>query len=42
VQLGVQHLNRNALGELALIRVASLQELEMERYQGTANAEFLQ
>lgn len=42
VQLGVQHRNRNALGELALIRVASLQEREMERYQGTANAEFLQ
>jgi hypothetical protein len=41
VQLGVQHRNRNTLGELALIRVASLQEREMERYQGTLNAEFL-
>ncbi|MDY6387822.1 MAG: hypothetical protein SPL21_10145 [Fibrobacter sp.] len=41
-ELGVQHRNRYALGELSLIRVSSLQEREMERYQGTANAEYLQ
>jgi hypothetical protein len=41
-ELGVQHRNRYALGELSLIRVLSLQEREMERYQGTANAEYLQ
>lgn len=42
VELGIEHRNRNALGELSLIRVASEQESEMERYQGTANAEYLQ
>ena len=41
-ELGVQHRNRYALGELSLIRISSLQEREMERYQGTANAEYLQ
>ena len=41
-ELGVQHRNRYTLGELSLIRVSSLQEREMERYQGTANAEYLQ
>ncbi|MDD5943855.1 hypothetical protein [Fibrobacter sp.] len=41
-ELGVQHRNRYALGELSLIRVSSLQERKMERYQGTANAEYLQ
>ena len=41
-ELGVLHRNRYALGELSLIRVSSLQEREMERYQGTANAEYLQ
>ena len=41
-ELGVQRRNRYALGELSLIRVSSLQEREMERYQGTANAEYLQ
>ena len=42
VELGLQHRNRFALGEISLIRVASVQESEMERYQGTANAEYLQ
>ena len=42
VELGLQHRNRSALGELALIRIASLQDQEMERYQGTLNAEYLQ
>ena len=42
VELGVQHRDRDALGELSLVRVASVQEREMERYQGVANAEFLQ
>lgn len=41
-ELGVQHRNRYTLGELSLIRVSSMQEREMERYQGTANAEYLQ
>lgn len=42
VELGLQHRNRFALGEISLIRVVSVQESEMERYQGTANAEYLQ
>ncbi|MBR2273179.1 MAG: hypothetical protein IJ912_12900 [Fibrobacter sp.] len=42
VELGVQHRNRNAVGNLALIRVASVQEQEMERYQGTLDGEYLQ
>ena len=42
VELGVEHRNRNALGELSLVRVASLQESEMERYQGMTHAEYLQ
>lgn len=42
LQLGVQHRNRNASSELALIRVSSLQDREMERYQGTLNADYLQ
>ena len=42
VELGVEHRNNNALGELSLVRVASLQEREMERYQGLVNARFLQ
>lgn len=42
VQLGVEHRNRNVMGNLALIRIASVQEQEMERYQGTLDAEYLQ
>ena len=41
-ELGVQHRNRYALGELSLIHVSSVQDREMERYQGTAKAEYLQ
>ena len=42
VQLGVEHRNRIVMGNLALIRIASVQEQEMERYQGTLDAEYLQ
>lgn len=41
-ELGVQHRSRYAVGELSFIRVSSMQERKMERYQGTANAEYLQ
>lgn len=41
-KISLQHRNRNSLSEVALIRVASTADRNMERYQGTASAEFLQ
>lgn len=41
-KVALLHRDRNASSELAFIRVASVMDREMERYQGTASAEFLQ
>jgi len=42
VQISLQHRDSRVVSEVAMIRVASAGEGEMERYQGTASAEFLQ
>lgn len=41
-KIALLHRNRLASSEIALVRVASVSDREMERYQGTASAEFLQ
>lgn len=40
--LGLNHRNRYVQSGLSLVRVASVQEKEMERYQAIVNSEFLQ
>lgn len=41
-KIALLHRDRRVSSEMALIRVASVSEQEMERYQGTVSAEFLQ
>lgn len=41
-KVALLHRNRLASSEIAFVRVVSVSDREMERYQGTASAEFLQ